>query len=190
MPSTTPTATNISQRTHQPIREVIALTAAVVAMAAAASVAAATPAPLECKLSAPVQTAAGRPLPLRFALHNRSGRPVQVLSWGTPFEGWFAPYVKVWRDDTELAYKGPSVKRGDPERDEYLRIAAGRSRAARVDLAQAFDLRQPGHYRVQAQVTLHDVFDAASGSPPRPRERHAAQSLACPELRLEINPPR
>ena len=190
MPSTTPTATNISQRTHQPIREVIALTAAVVAMTAAASTAAATPPPLECKLSVPAQTAAGRPAPLRFALHNLGARPVQVLNWGTPFEGWFAPYVKVWRDDTELPYKGPSVKRGDPERDEYLRIAAGRSRAARVDLAQAFDLRPPGHYRVQAQITLHDVFDAAAGSPPRPRARHVAQVLACPELRFELKPPR
>ena len=160
-------------------------------LTAAAASAAAQPAPtLECAISVPTQAATGRPVPLRFVLRNRGSAPLQVLSWGTPFEGWFAPFVKVWRDDAELAYKGPSIKRGDPEREDYLRIAARRSRVATIDLSQAFDLRRSGHYRVQAQITLHDAFAASAGTPPRPRERHAAQSLACNDVRFEIKPPR
>ena len=165
----------------------MALKASLVALlAAAASSALPAPLPLECALSVPATVAAGQAVPLRLRLRNPGPVPLQVLTWGTPFEGWFAPYVRVWRDDIELRYLGPSLKRGDPERDDYLRIGAGRARVAVVDLNEAFDLRRSGHYRVVPQVTLHDVFVAASATPPRLRERHRGQTLACAPLVFEI----
>ena len=166
----------------------MALKASLVALMTAAASTAALPAPppLECSLSVSATAAAGQAVPLRMRLRNPGPVPLQALSWGTPFEGWFAPYVRVWRDDTELAYKGPSLKRGDPEREDYLRIAAGRSRVAVVDLSEAFDIRQSGHYRVQPQITLHDVFAASAAKPPRPRSRHVGQTLACAPLAFEI----
>ena len=164
------------------------LKASLVALMTAAATSAALPAPLplECALSVPATVGAGRAVPLRMHLRNAGPAPLQVLGWGTPFEGWFAPFVRVWRDDTELTYKGPSLKRGDPEREDYLRIAAGRSRVAVVDLNEAFDLRQNGHYRVQPQITLHDVFAASAAKPPRPRDRHLGQTLACASLAFDI----
>ena len=165
----------------------MALKASLVALlAAAASSALPAPLPLECALSVPATVAADQAVPLRLRLRNAGPVPLQVLTWGTPFEGWFAPYLRVWRDDIELRYQGPSLKRGDPDRDDYLRIAAGRARVAVVDLSEAFDLRRSGHYRVVPQVTLHDVFVAASAAPPRPRERHTGQALACAPLVFEI----
>jgi hypothetical protein len=164
------------------------LRASLVALMAAAASTLALPAqlPLECVLSAPPTVAVGQTVPLRMHLRNPGPAPLQVLTWGTPFEGWFAPYVRVWRDDSELAYKGPSLKRGDPEREDYLRIAAGRSRVAVADLSEAFDLRQSGHYRVQPQITLHDVFAAIAAKPPRPRDRHVGQALACAPLVFDV----
>jgi hypothetical protein len=166
----------------------MALKASLVVLAAAAASSAALPAPLplECALSVPASVAAGQAVPLRLRLRNAGPVPVQVLTWGTPFEGWFAPYVRVWRNDTELRYQGPSLKRGDPEREDYLRLAAGRARIAVVDLSQAFDLGRSGRYRVVPQLTVHDVFVATAATPPRPRDRHAGQTLACAPLVFEI----
>lgn len=156
-------------------------------MAAAATTAAAQSLPrLECSVSAPASVVAGRPVPVRFKLRNRGNAAVQLLTWATPFEGWFAPYVKVWRDGTELAYTGPSLKRGEPAREDYLRLAAGRSRSAVVDLAQAFDLGRKGHYRVQPELNLHDAFVTGADTVPRPRERHAGHAVPCPAIEFEV----
>ena len=140
---------------------------------------------LHCSLTAPASVAAGQPVPLRFMLENRGAVALQVLEWGTPLEGWFAPYVEVSRDGVAVPYRGPMVKRGDPAADEYVRIAAHRTRRAEVDLAQPFDLSVPGVYRVRPRITLFDV--AKAGAPaPRPRDRHAAQALSCPEFEVRV----
>jgi len=137
---------------------------------------------LVCKLSAPARVEAGQRVPLRFALSNRGRAAVRVLNWATPFEGWFGPYALVTRDGAALRYAGPMVKRGDPGADEYLTIAAGRTRRAEVDLAQPFDFTQPGHYRVVPRLTL---FDVTTG-PARPRTAHAPMPLNCPALEIEV----
>ena len=144
--------------------------------------------PRECRVSAPAAVSAGQPVRLRFVLRNPGPQAVHVLAWGLPFEGWFAPFVSVWRDGSELAYQGPSLKRGEPAADEYLRIAAGRARVAVVDLGQAFDLTPSGRYRVAPQLTVHDAFTAGAGVPPRPRERHAGQAVACTALEFSVAP--
>ncbi|HEY9238472.1 MAG TPA: hypothetical protein VIP10_06525, partial [Burkholderiaceae bacterium] len=125
-------------------------------------------------------------VPLRITLTNRRPAAVQVLNWATPFEGWFGPYVHVMRDGVPQRYTGPMVKRGDPTADEYLAIAAGRSRRASVDLAQPFDLSQPGRYRVTPRITLFDVASTA----PRPRDAHVPLPLDCPALEIEVVAPR
>jgi hypothetical protein len=140
---------------------------------------------LHCSLTAPASVVAGQPVPLRFMLANRGAVAVQVLEWGTPLEGWFGAYVEVSRDGAAVPYRGPMVKRGDPGADEYVRIAAHRARRAGVDLAQPFDLSVPGVYRVRPRITLFDVAMAATPVP-RPRDRHAAQALSCPEFEVRI----
>ena len=146
---------------------------------------AAPAAELRCTLTAPASVVAGQPVPLRFTLANRGGAAVQVLEWGTPLEGWFAAYVEVSRHGLAIPYRGPMVKRGDPAADEYVRIAAHRARRAEVDLAQPFDLSVPGLYRIRPRITLFDV--ATAGTPaPRPRDRHAPQTLSCPEFEVQV----
>jgi hypothetical protein len=151
-----------------------------------ASGAAAQAGDLHCSLTAPASVVSGQPVPLRFTLANRGAVAVQVLEWGTPLEGWFAAYVEVSRDGIAVPYRGPMVKRGDPAANEYIRIAAHGKRRAEVDLAQPFDLSAPGVYRVRPRITLFDV--ATAGVPtPRPRGRHVAQTLSCPELEVRVD---
>ena len=141
---------------------------------------------LVCKLSAPGRVEAGQPVPMRFTLTNRGHAAVRVLNWATPFEGWFGPYVQVLHNGNLLRYAGPMVKRGDPGADEYVTIAAGRSRHATVDLAQPFDFTAPGHYRVTPRITLFDVSTDA----PHPRDAMVPMKLDCPALEVEVRPAR
>jgi hypothetical protein len=174
---------NTSPRTRRPNRDAW-LAAALLLMSG--SGAAARIDRLQCSLAAPASVIAGQPVPLRFVLANRGAAAAQVLGWGTPFEGWFAAYVEVSRDGAAVVYRGPMIKRGDPAADEYVRIAAHRSRRAEVDLAQPFDLSVPGVYRVRPRITLFDV--AAAGEPiPRPRDRHVAQALDCAEFEVRVD---
>jgi uncharacterized protein (DUF58 family) len=174
---------SISPRTRRRNRDAW-LAAALLLLMSAGSAAART-FELQCSLTAPASVVAGQPVPLRFTLANRGPVGVQVLEWGTPFEGWFGAYVEVSRDGVAVAYRGPMVKRGDPAADEYLRIAPHRARRAEVDLAQPFDLSVPGVYRMQPRITLFDV--AAAGSPaPRSRDRHVPLTLSCPAFEVRV----
>lgn len=140
---------------------------------------ASAPPPITCVVRAPRVVEPGQPVMLTVELHNRSPVAVAVLNWGTPFEdAWLQPFVDVQRDGRPLSYGGASVKRGDPERDEYVRLAPGQRRIARLDMAEVFDFGAPGRYSITPRLHLHDV--AVLPTPlPRPRERHTPQTLAC-----------
>ncbi len=147
----------------------------------------ATPSALRCQLALPAQAALGQPLRLKLTLTNTGIQPLQVLTWATPFDGWFAPYVAVRLEGRDLPYRGPSVKRGEPSVDDFLRLAPGRSRSATVNVAQAFELNQPGSYELVPQIVLHDVIVAARPVP-RLREQFQSQPLSCPHLHFRIVP--
>ena len=154
---------------------------ALLPLSAAAAMASAAPEPgLQCTVDGTRSAGPGEPVRLRLHLHNAGSQAVQVLHWGTPFEpGWFAPYVTVQRGGTALLYGGATVKRGDPDASQYLRLAAGATETAEVDLAAVFDIVPPGAYRVQPQIVLHDVAVGDAARIPRPRDRHRPQPLAC-----------
>ena len=161
--------------------------AAAVLMACALSAPPAGAAPgasLRCALAAPVAGAVGASIALRFAFTNTGPHAQRLLGWNTPFEpGWFGPYVSVTRDGQPLAYRGASVKRGDPAADDYVALPAHRTRRARAELGAEFDLTQPGRYRVEPQLVLHDVAPAGVRVP---RARDALQALTLPCNAIEF----
>ena len=160
-------------------------------MAASFSTGLSAAAPLRCAVEAPSQVASGQPVWLRFTLANIGPKALQVLRWNTPWEGqWFAPFVAVAVDGRALRYAGPVMKRAEPGAEDYLRLEAGASTTALVDLALPFQLGQPGTYRVTPRVRLMDVFDAATSAPPMPRERHAAMDLPCALVTFTVVTPR
>jgi hypothetical protein len=143
---------------------------------------------LQCTLEVPAQVRAGTPALLRLTLHNPGRRAQHFLEWGTPFEpAWFAPYVSVFRGDVELPYGGAKMKRGDPPAAQYQAVPPGGSRSAGIDLAQAFDLGRPGHYRVRPMIVLHDVV-AGAAKLPRPRSAFVQQALACKDVSFDVTP--
>jgi hypothetical protein len=146
---------------------------------------------LRCTLDVPARGVAGQPVMLRFTLANPpDGATVQVLRWNTPLEGgWFAPFVAVTRHGQALPFRGPSLKRGEPLAADYLRLDAGASATAELDMAPAFDLSRPGRYRITPRIRLIDVFRATAAQPPRDRAQHAGADLACNAVELMLVAP-
>jgi hypothetical protein len=159
---------------------------AVTALPAEAAAGAPPEAALHCQLAAPAAGRAGAPFELQFSFSNSGAGRLRLLTWNTPFEpGWFNAFVTVSRDGQPLAYRGASMKRGEPAADDYLTLGAHRTRHAQVDLAAAFDLSQPGRYRVEPRLVLHDVAPVRARLP-RPREAHRSRPLACNPVEFEL----
>jgi len=141
--------------------------------------------PLECKLDSIHPLVPGGPVAIRFRLTNRTAEPLWMLRWNTPFEGWRGTLFTITSNGTEIPYQGPMFKRGDPSRDDYVEIPAGESVSASVDLAEVYEIRQPGLYDVKVTGNLHDVTKDAA-SLPRPRDRHQPMALQCGGITLDV----
>jgi hypothetical protein len=174
-----------SRRTTRSCREVL-LRFAAAALALMCALPAGAHEGLRCTLQAPARAAPGQPVLLRFTFRNEGRAPLHLLTWNTPFEGWFGAYVSVSRDGVPLPYGGPMAKRGDPARDDYLRIAPGRSRSAEVDLALPFDLSRPGRYRIEPRLHLHDLVPGSRPRLPRPRGQWMPADLGCNAVDVDI----
>ncbi len=141
--------------------------------------AAAAPPRITCAVQVPASVKSGEPVPMTVALHNRGASKLAVLDWGTPFEdAWLQPFVTVSREGKAVPYGGAAVKRGDPEFDEYFALSANERREATIDLALAFDFREPGRYTIEPRIVLYDVATFPV-SLPRARARHQPQVLTC-----------
>lgn len=160
------------------------LTAAVAALFLASCMRTAEPlaaAPrLECRLEA------SGPASVRFSLVNRTEDPLWVLRWNTPLEGWKGTIFELTSGGAEVPYTGPMLKRGDPGREEYVEIPSGGKAEATVDLALVYDVSKPGTYRLRVTGGLQDLA-AEPGAVPRPRDRHEAMPLDCPEIELAVS---
>ncbi len=145
------------------------------------------PVKLECEVSAPAQVAKGAPVELSFKLTNRGERPLHVLTWLTPLEGGlFGNALLVTRAGVELPFAGPMIKRGDPEADDYLELAPGKSAEAKIDAGLAYDLAAPGRYELAFRGTLFDVV--LDGQVPRPRSGFHPLDVRCPAVTVERKP--
>lgn len=143
------------------------------------------PPDLACRLEALPGAVAGGPVKVRFTLTNRGTRPVRVLKWHTPLEGFWSDVFDVSLAGTKLAYEGPLMKRGDPSPEDYAEIAPGKSVTAVVDLAGPYDLRRPGTYRVAFTRGLMDVVRDGE-SLPRARGTQKKRALACEAIDVVV----
>jgi hypothetical protein len=107
----------------------------------------------ETELSATLEMASHLPdneaVVLKFTLTNSSDVHLYVLKWYTPFEGIGGEIFRVERDGHVVPYGGILAMRGDPTPEAYIKLAAGQSASAEVDLAAAFDFSQPGEYTIE-----------------------------------------
>ncbi|HJV71968.1 hypothetical protein [Ideonella sp.] len=124
---------------------------------------------------------------LRFTLSNPGPVPLAMLRWDTPFEGaWLAPFVALSRDGRALPYRGAVVRRRAPDATAYLRIEAGASVSAEIELEPAYSVSAPGRYRVQPKLHLTDLHVAQAGPVERPGTEHQGADLRCPAVSFTV----
>lgn len=128
---------------------------------------------------------AGGPTGVRFQVINRLDKPISVLRWNTPFEGWRGTLFSVSLQGQEIPYRGPMVKRGDPDLGDYMTLRPGESQIIGSDLSQAYDMSKPGLYTVKVTGGFQDVIEDGT-QPPRPRDRFKPVGLVCNELTLDV----
>jgi peptidyl-Lys metalloendopeptidase len=141
--------------------------------------------PLECRMEAMRPQTAGGPTGIRFQLINRLDKPLWLLRWNTPYEGWRGTILSVSLQGQERPYHGPMVKRGDPVVGDYMRLRAGESQIIGIDLSQGYDMSKPGLYTVKVTGGIQDVIQDGT-QPPRPRDHFQAVGLVCNELTLDV----
>jgi peptidyl-Lys metalloendopeptidase len=100
---------------------------------------------------------AERPV-VTVTLANPTGADVYLVRWQTPLAGVDADLFEVTRDGEPVAYTGRLVKFARPTAEDYVRIPAGGSLSAAVDLAAAYDFSRRGEYAVQYRVNLQDAL--------------------------------
>jgi hypothetical protein len=139
------------------------------------------PAELSCQFQATAKP--DGQVMLHFTLRNAGKRNLQLLRWGSPFEGaWFGPFVRASTPQGELPFQGAMRKRGEPSAQDYVPLRAGQSVSAELALNDAFALPPTGALSLRAGWHWHDVI--VGGTPPRPRDRHQGLDQDCGEVTL------
>jgi hypothetical protein len=121
---------------------------------------------LKCQLTTENQQYIAQAVLLNFTIHNTSSKPIAILTWYTPFEGFFSNLFKITNADNQtLKYQGPMIKRSSPQIDDFITIDAKSSLTTQIDLAQAYEFKA-GDYAISliTKPIAHKVNDALSSS--------------------------
>ncbi|MBY0574363.1 MAG: hypothetical protein K2P84_11845 [Undibacterium sp.] len=140
---------------------------------------------IRCQLKIDTHIKLGSPAILHFTLHNTSEKALRVLKWHTPFEGWMNNFLILSYNGQALPYQGAMVKRGVPNLDDYLVLAAHEKQTAEIELKLAYELKRAGRYHLQYSSKLFDVMDEKHLIKPT-WETMKAQELDCSALDFEL----
>ena len=82
-------------------------------------------------------------------LTNTGATPQRLLKWRTPFVPPEHALFYITRDGQPVRYLGRHVKRAAPTEADYILLAPGESRSARVELSGMYDMQVTGAYTVR-----------------------------------------
>lgn len=85
-------------------------------------------------------------------LANTGTQPERLLKWRTPFVAPEAALFDISRDGQPVRYLGRKVKRAAPGEADYIELAPGESRSARVELSRTYDMAITGAYSVRYRI--------------------------------------
>ncbi|MBB1268171.1 hypothetical protein [Shewanella sp. SR44-3] len=117
---------------------------------------------------------------IQVSLTNQSSHTWQLLSWHTPFDAWFSRFMSVTviggeKDGEIVPYQGALAKRGAPNAEDYLQLAAKTSLSVTLDLAQAYELPSADYLITINPFELHQVDNKSKSF-----------TLACPTIKLAL----
>ena len=85
-------------------------------------------------------------------LTNNGAAPERLLKWRTPFVAPEAPLFEITRDGQPVRYLGRKVKRAAPGAADFIVLAPGESRSARVELSNTYDMAVTGAYSLRYRL--------------------------------------
>lgn len=86
-------------------------------------------------------------------LTNTGSTPQRLLKWRTPFVPAEHSLFHITRDGLPVRYLGRHVKRAAPTAADYVVLAPGESRSARVELSKLYEMQVTGAYSVRYQTS-------------------------------------
>ena|SRR6185312_12127554 len=93
---------------------------------------------------------------VKITYRNDSAEDIYLVRWQTALQGVEGNLFDVSRDGQEVPYTGRLYKRATPRAEDYIRIPAGASRSADVELSSVYDLSRTGEYSIRYRVSLQD----------------------------------
>ncbi len=97
---------------------------------------------------------------LRYVLTNTGTESAFVLRYQTALQGIEGDLFNVSLNGKPVDYVGRLVKRPQPTANDYIEVPAGATLTAKIDLTEAYDMRQAGQYAVEVDTQLTNlVFD-------------------------------
>lgn len=100
----------------------------------------------------------GDAIMLSFEVKNEGTKMISFLPWQTPLEGRFtADRFAVLLNDSPIAYSGMMVKRKAATDEDYLKLEAGKSTKAEINLLDAYKLVEKGVYKIQFKGTYESL---------------------------------
>lgn len=127
----------------------------VIAMLASAGMASAEARGLSVQLdAAKTAIAPTEDVTVRFSLQNTTGHDLFVLYHQTALRGIYNDLFEVRRDGKPVEYIGREYKWAAPQASDFLRVRAGETLSANVELTSAYDMSLAGEYTVRFRTGL------------------------------------
>ena len=73
----------------------------------------------------------------------------------TPLEGLLSEFLIVTRDNERIRYSGVYLRRLEATNDEYLTISSHSLVSVTVDISNAYNMNNPGHYSIVYTSPIH-----------------------------------
>lgn len=104
---------------------------------------------------------------LNFSLDNSLNKKLTILTWYTPFEGFLSNLFIIINTDTgeQLQYRGPMVKRLEPEVEDYVILEEKSTISTTLNLSKAYQFSQGNYQLTLKQNTFYlreQYFTASS----------------------------
>lgn len=102
---------------------------------------------------------------VRWQITNTSNEAVYVLKWETPLDGLSRSIFEVSQNGKAVRYMDQVVHWGEPQANDFVKIAPGQTLGADVNLAASYEMTQAGSYNVRFDGQLSYVMaeDLKSG---------------------------
>jgi peptidyl-Lys metalloendopeptidase len=98
---------------------------------------------------------------VRVTLQNAAAEDLYVVYWQTIVRGVEDDIFDVRVDGKPVAYTGRHYKWAKPQAEDYVRIPAGRSVSAEVDLSAYYDMSRTGEYSIRYRASIDNALSGA-----------------------------